>query len=169
MNSIAKFSEICSQFPQAFFTNFLQSIKYKLAQTNLKKNILLYLKKRYMKIHCLSQKWHHLGNIHSNARKKKERKNRVLVHPCFLQVSRLCSHSRCTQKFPSYLLLDLGVFLIKVQAAAFTKKKPQKTHLQIFNSLSFLLPCIYSSTNIFIPYPSSLTIYSFSADRHVIP
>lgn len=110
MNSIAKFSEICSQFPQAFFTNFLQSIKYKLAQTILKKNILLYLKKRYMKIHCLSQKWHRLGNIHSNARKEKEGRNRVLIHPCFLQVSRLCSHSRCTQKFPSYLLLDLGFF-----------------------------------------------------------
>lgn len=71
MNSIAKFSKICSQFPQAFFTTFLQSIKYKLAQTSFKKNILLYLKKRYMTIRCLSQKWHCLGNIHSNSKKEK--------------------------------------------------------------------------------------------------
>lgn len=108
MNSIAKFSEICSQFPQAFFTTSLQSIKYKLAQTNFKKNILVYLKKRYMKIHCLSQKWHCLGNIHSNSRKGK---NRAFIHPCFLHVLRLCSYSIYTQKFPSYLLLDLGFFL----------------------------------------------------------
>lgn len=89
MNSIAKFSEICSQFIQAFFTTSLQSIKYKLAQTNFKKNILLYLKKRYMKTCCLSQKWYCLCNIHS-----KEGKNRAFTHPCFLHVSRLCSHSR---------------------------------------------------------------------------
>lgn len=104
MNSIAKFSEICSQFPQAFFTTSLQSIKYKLAQTNFKKNILLYLKRRQMKIHCLSQKWHCLGNIHSSSRK-----NRDFIYPCYLHVSRLCS--RCSQKFPSYLPLDLGFFL----------------------------------------------------------
>lgn len=71
INATAKFSEICSQFLQAFFTTSLQSIKYKLAQTNFKKNILLYLKKRYMKIHCLSQKWHCLGNIQSSLRKEK--------------------------------------------------------------------------------------------------
>lgn len=108
-NPIAKFSEICSQFPQAFFTTSLQSIKYNLAQTNFKKNILLYLKKRYMKIHCLSQKWHCLGSIHSSSRKEKNRASSI--DPCFPHVSRLCSSSRCTQKLPSYLLLDLGFFL----------------------------------------------------------
>lgn len=107
-NSIAKFSEICSQFPQAFFTTSLQSTKYKLAQTNFKKNILPYLKKRYMKIHCLSQKWHCLGSIHSKSRKEK---TRAFIDPCFLHGSGLCFCSRCTQKLPSYLLLDLGFFL----------------------------------------------------------
>jgi len=78
-NSTAKIIEICSQFPYAFFTVSCQSIKYMLAQTNFKMNVLLYLKERYIKIHCLGQPWHCTSSIHCSSRNEKPGPSSLLL------------------------------------------------------------------------------------------
>lgn len=149
-NSIAKFSEICSQFPQAFFTTSLQSTKYKLAQTNFKKNILPYLKKRYMKIHCLSQKWHCLGSIHSNSRKEKTGPSQT---PASFMDQDYVPVPDVLRSYPP-ICYQIWVFsFIKVQAAAVTKE---------IQKLPKIMFTIFQFTPIFITIDLQFYYYFYS-------
>lgn len=99
-----------------------------------------------------------MSSIHSSSRNKKPGHSYT---PAFLPylVLRLCSHSRCTQKLPYYLLLDLFFPLPRYkQQLEKLFRNYKKSCLHFSNSLSFLLQYIYSSL-IFLSHSPHLSTY----------